>query len=135
MKSLEIPAEKARLAEVIDFVIGFAEKLGFGKKELFQLRLCTEEIFVNIASYAYTPGKGSATVKMELQQDPPTARITFLDRGVPYNPMEKEDPDVTLPAEERDIGGLGILLTKKTMDDVAYEYRDGQNILTLKKKI
>ena len=64
-----------------------------------------------------------------------TVTLTFLDRGVPYDPLQREDPDVTLPAEERDIGGLGILLTKKTMDDVAYEYRDGQNILTLKKKI
>ena len=61
--------------------------------------------------------------------------MTFIDKGVPYDPLKRKEPDVTLPAEEREIGGLGIFLTKKTMDYVSYEYRDGQNILTLKKKI
>ena len=72
---------------------------------------------------------------MEVSDDPVTVTLTFIDQGVPYDPLKREEPDVTLPAEKRGIGGLGIFLTKKTMDDVSYEYRDGQNILTLKKKI
>ena len=72
---------------------------------------------------------------MEVSDDPVTVTLTFIDQGVPYDPLKRKEPDVTLPAEERDIGGLGIFLTKKTMDDVSYEYKDGQNILTLKKKI
>ena len=60
--------------------------------------------------------------------------ITFIDNGIPYDPLAKVDPDVTLSLEERDVGGLGIYLVKKTMDDILYEYKDGQNILRIKKK-
>ena len=104
-------------------------------KAQMQISVAVEEIFVNIASYAYAPDKGSATVCVEVSGDPVTVTITFVDRGVPYDPLAKEDPDVTLSADERGIGGLGIFMTKKIMDDVAYEYRDGKNILTLKKNI
>lgn len=88
---------------------------------------------MNIASYAYAPEKGRATVRVEVAQDPVTVTITFLDHGMPYDPLAKEDPDVALPAQERGIGGLGVFLVKKTMDDVTYEYKDGQNILRIKK--
>ena len=99
-----------------------------------QIALAVEEIFVNIANYAYNPGKGNATVRVEVEKDPLTVTITFIDGGVPYDPLKKDDPDVTLSAEERSIGGLGVFLVKKTMDDVSYEYKDGKNILSIKKQ-
>lgn len=132
---LELEAVVENLPYVQEFIDSHLEKTGCPPRAQMQIGLAAEEIFVNIASYAYAPEKGRAKVRVEVSGDPVTVTITFLDRGMPYDPLQKEDPDVTLPAEERDIGGLGILLTKKTMDDVAYEYRDGQNILTLKKKI
>jgi anti-sigma regulatory factor (Ser/Thr protein kinase) len=94
-----------------------------------------EEIFVNIASYAYAPGVGDAVVRFESSQDPASVTITFIDSGVPYDPVQKDDPDVTLSAEERGIGGLGIYMAKKAMDDMKYVYRDGQNILSISKSI
>ena len=100
-----------------------------------QIGVAAEEIFINIAHYAYAPDKGKATVRVEVSGDPVTISITFADHGVAYDPLGKPDPDVTLPADERQIGGLGIFLTKQLMDDVCYEYRGGQNILTLKKKL
>ena len=102
-------------------------------KALMQITVAAEEVFVNIAHYAYTPEIGKAVVRVEVSGDPVTVSLTFIDHGVPYDPMVREDPDVTLSAEERQVGGLGIFLVKNTMDDVNYEYRDGQNILTLKK--
>jgi anti-sigma regulatory factor (Ser/Thr protein kinase) len=76
---------------------------------------------------------GSATVRVEVIEDPLAVTITFIDNGVPYDPLAKADPDTTLSAEERDIGGLGIYMVKKSMDDIIYEYKDGQNILKIKK--
>ena len=132
---LELEALVENLPYVQEFIDSHLEKVDCSPRAQMQISLAAEEIFTNIASYAYAPEKGRAKVRVEVDDDPVTVTITFLDRGVPYDPLQREDPDVTLPAEERDIGGLGILLTKKTMDEVAYEYRDGQNILTLKKKI
>lgn len=94
-----------------------------------------EEVYVNIAHYAYAPGTGEVTVRLAFAEAPKKAVITFIDSGVPFDPLAKADPDVTLSAEERDIGGLGIYMTKKTMDEVHYEYKDGHNILTLTKEI
>ena len=85
------------------------------------LGMATEEIFVNIANYAYAPDHGKATVRVEVSQEPVTVTITFLDHGIPYDPLEKQDPDVSLSAFDRQIGGLGIFMTKKIMDDIAYE--------------
>ena len=132
---LELEALVENLPWVQEFIDSHLEKVGCPPRAQMQIGLAAEEIFVNIASYAYAPEKGRAKVRVEVAGEPVTVTLTFLDRGVPYDPLQREDPDVTLPADERDIGGLGILLTKKTMDDVAYEYRDGQNILTLKKTI
>ena len=100
-----------------------------------QIGVAVEEIFVNIANYAYHPDKGTATVRVEVSGAPVCVTITFVDHGVPYDPLAKDDPDVTLSADAREIGGLGIFMTKRIMDDVAYEYKDGQNILTLKKNL
>ncbi len=132
---LELEAAPENLAEVQAFVEERLSALDCPPKALMQIGVAVEEIFVNIAHYAYQPEEGSATIRVEVDDEPVAVTITFLDHGVPYDPLAREDPDVTLPAEERDIGGLGIFMTKEIMDDLAYEYKDGQNILTLKKKL
>ena len=100
-----------------------------------QIEVSVEEIFVNIAHYAYGPETGKATVRVEVTDDPVEVSVTFIDRGVPYDPLAKKDPDITLSAEQREIGGLGIFMTKKIMDNIVYEYKNGSNILKLVKHI
>ena len=97
--------------------------------------VAVEEIFVNIAHYAYGGKSGEAIINLDIKQDPKCCRVEFRDRGIPYNPLEKEDPDITLSAEEREIGGLGIYIVKQSMDKVEYRYEDGCNILTIEKHI
>lgn len=97
--------------------------------------VAVEEIFVNIAHYAYGGKSGEAIINLDIKQDPKCCRVEFRDRGIPYNPLEKEDPDITLSAEEREIGGLGIYMVKQSMDKVEYRYEDGCNILTIEKHI
>jgi anti-sigma regulatory factor (Ser/Thr protein kinase) len=96
-----------------------------------QISIAVEELFVNIAHYAYVPDTGEVTISIEIHDDPGMAEITFTDRGIPYDPLEKYDPDVSLSAEKRKIGGLGIYMVKKSMDLMKYEYTDGCNIVTI----
>ena len=115
-----------------------AYKLGaHDGKKIFDVESlgAVDEIFSNIANYAYKPVDGKATVGFADSNENRQVEIVFEDSGKPYNPLKKEDPDVNLPIEERDIGGLGILIVKKSMDEVLYEYKDKKNILTLRKKI
>ena len=134
-EELVIEAEKENLERVTAFVNSRLEAVCCPPKARMQIDVAVEEIFINIASYAYTPEKGCAAVRVEVSDYPVTVTITFTDHGTPYDPLAKKDPDVTLPVNAREIGGLGIFLTKKLMDDVQYAYRDGRNVLTLKKKI
>ena len=134
-RELTLPAEIERLPEVLSFVEEQLEEVGCPMKAQMQIAVCAEEIFVNIASYAYAPGTGRVTVRVETALEPRSASITFIDSGVAFNPLEKEDPDVSLPAEEREIGGLGIFMAKKTMDEVRYERAGGYNVLTLIKRV
>ncbi len=123
------------LDDVLMFIDGILEENECNMKVQMQIDVAVEEIFVNIASYAYTPDVGMATIQTEILEDPKRIEITFIDKGIPYNPLAKEDPDTTLSAEERQIGGLGIYMVKKSMDAMRYEHTDGQNILTLVKNI
>lgn len=120
---------------VISFVENELETAGVSFKVISQVGVCVDEIFTNISSYAYKPETGSAKVKVEILEDPTRVELTFIDQGKHFNPLEKDDPDVNLSAEEREIGGLGIFMVKKLMDDVSYEYKDGKNILTIIKNI
>lgn len=133
MKELELEALTDNLPQVISFVDEQLEAADCPMKIQMQIDIAVEEIFVNIAHYAYNPDVGTAKVRVEVLGEPPAVDITFIDNGIPYDPLAKADPDVTLSAEERQIGGLGIFMVKKSMDDVKYEYLDGHNILTLKK--
>ena len=135
IRELVIDALTDNLPQVTDFVDCQLEELQCPMKVQMQIDVAVEEIFVNIAHYAYTPAIGKAVIRTELRKDPAEIRITFEDEGIPYNPLAKEDPDVTLSAEERKIGGLGIFMTKKVMDDLCYEYRDNKNLLTIIKRI
>ncbi len=134
MNELDVEATIDNLDTVTGFVNRALEEFDCPMKTQMQIELAVEEIYVNIANYAYSPEVGRAKVRVEVDDDPLKVSITFIDHGKPYDPLAKEDPDVTLSAQERQIGGLGIFLTKQTMDDVEYEYKDGQNILTIKKK-
>ena len=135
LDELELEAKTENLEEVQTFIDERLERVGFPLKAQMEIDVAVEEIFVNIASYAYAPEEGRAKVIVEVSADPGSVSITFVDQGMPYNPLEKEDPDISAPASEREIGGLGIFMTRKLMDDVLYEYKDGQNILTLKKNL
>ena len=96
--------------------------------------IAVEEIFVNIASYAYENEPGKVTIRLRETEDPKGITVTFVDEGAPFDPVTRPDPDVTLSAKERSIGGLGIYLVKKSMDDVRYRYEGNLNILTLTKR-
>lgn len=132
---LEVDAENDNLPKVLAFVEQHLEEIGCSPKIQMQIAVAVEEIFVNIAHYAYQPGKGKATVRVEISESPVAITVTFMDNGKPFDPTQKADPNVTLSADERQIGGLGIFMTKKMMDDVSYEYSHGKNVLTLKKGI
>lgn len=135
MKELIVEAKTDNLDTVTAFLDEQLEGMGCSMKIQMQLDIAVEEIFVNIASYAYESGTGEAVIRISHEDNPEKAVITFIDEGIPYDPLAKEDPDVSLPAEERQIGGLGIFMVKKTMDDMIYERVDGKNILTLIKNL
>ena len=130
-KVLRIPAEVNKLPDVLAFVDGLLEENDCPMKAQMQIDVALEELFVNIAHYAYPEGTGDAQISVSIT--PEYAEITLTDSGIPYDPLAKPDPDVTLSAEERAIGGLGIFMTKKLMDDIVYEYSDSKNILKIKK--
>lgn len=135
MKELDIEALVDNLDKVLQFVDAELEDTDCSPKIQMQIDLAVEEIFVNIAHYAYNPETGPATVRVEVRPDGSAVTITFIDHGIPYDPLAKEDPDITVQAESRQIGGLGIFLVKQTMDDIRYEYKNGRNILTVEKNL
>ena len=135
MKELTIAATVENIEVVTDFVNEQLEVLDCPMKVQMQIDIAIDELFGNIAHYAYNPEVGDATVRVEVIEDPLAVIITFIDNGVPYDPLAKADPDTTLSAEEREIGGLGIYMVKKTVDEITYDYQNGQNILRIRKNI
>ena len=121
------------IPKVTQFVEEELEKLGCPMKAVMALDIAIDEIYSNIVKFAYPGSSGYAIVTVEPGEDGHSVSLRFTDGGVPYNPMVKEDPDITLSAEERSIGGLGIFMVKKTMDRMYYCYEDEQNILTITK--
>lgn len=134
-KEIRVPAVTERLPEVLAFVDGELEELDCSMKTQMQIDIAVEEIFANIAHYAYGDETGEAVIQCMSDSRSHQVIIRFLDQGSPYDPLSKTDPDISLSAEEREIGGLGIYMVKQSMDEVNYEYRDGQNILTIKKQL
>lgn len=135
MERLQITAKIDNLDKVLSFMDGFLEKIDCPMKAQMQIDIAVEELYVNIANYAYAPGEGDAVILVSADKDFSEVVIEFRDWGVPFNPMEKADPDTSLPAEERKIGGLGIFMVKKSMDGMSYRYEDAQNILMIRKKL
>lgn len=135
MREMTIEATFENIEKVTDFVNEQLEAVNCPMKAQMQIDIAIDELFGNIANYAYHPEVGSATVRVEVSESPLAVIITFIDNGVPYDPLAKEDPDITLSAEERQIGGLGIFMVKKSMDQISYEYKNGQNILRIKKNL
>lgn len=132
MKELTLPAAAENIEKAVAFVNDQLESAGCPPKTMIQIDVAIDELFGNIAHYAYGKDTGDATVRVEVTEEPAVI-ITFIDNGIPYNPLKKPDPDVTKDLEEREIGGLGIFMVKKSMDDITYEYKEGQNILRIKK--
>lgn len=135
MKEITLEATDENLATVNAFFEELMEEHDVSMKIMMQINVAVEEIFVNVAHYAYLPNSGPVTIKVDFLSDPVALVATFIDQGKPYNPLLKDDPDVTLSAQERSIGGLGIYIVKKTMDDVKYEYKNNSNILTFQKNL
>lgn len=135
MKELTVAATVENIEIVTSFVDEQLEELNCPMKAQMQIDIAIDELFGNIAHYAYTPDVGNATVRVEVVEDPLSVVITFIDEGVPYDPLAAADPDVTLSAEERAIGGLGVFMVKKSMDEITYRYENGSNILSIRKKL
>ena len=135
MRELDIPANREHLSEVLGFVDSELEQLGCSMRLQTAIDVAVEEIFVNISSYAYDDAEGEATIRTEVIDEPLTIVLSFIDGGTPYDPLAKPDPNLKIPVKERKKGGLGIFMVKKSMDDISYEYKDGKNILTIKKRI
>lgn len=135
MKEITVKALNSNVDKVVDFVNLQLESFECNVKAQLQIDVAIDELFSNIANYAYEDIEGDATISVDFDSDTRIVSIMFVDSGIPYNPLDKDDPDVTLSAEEREIGGLGIFLVKKSMDTMEYEYKDNKNILTITKKI
>ncbi len=135
MEELKVQASNETLHTVLGAIEEHLDANGCPNDVKIQVLIAAEEIYINIADYAYNGNPGEALVQMEVTQNPKLCRIVFKDKGIPYNPLEREDPDITLPAEERSIGGLGIFMVKQYMDKVEYRYEGGCNILMMEKKL
>ena len=133
MKELTVEAIVEQIETVTEFVNAELEKLDCPMKARIQLDIAIDEIVSNIAYYAYGEKTGTVTVRIEALQKENGVQLMFLDSGVPYDPLTRQDPDISAQIEERKEGGLGIFLVRKTMDDMKYEYKDGQNCLTIRK--
>lgn len=138
MKELILEATVENIEKVTAFIEEQLEAVDCPMKAQMQINVAMDELLSNIANYAYKEDDGMVTVQLDIQrgeETTPCAQITLMDCGIPYDPLAKEDPDVTLSMEERPVGGLGIFMAKKLMDHISYEYREGRNILTVTKKL
>ena len=133
-KKIRVAATKENLETVTAFLDEILDEKDCPLKVRLQIDLALEEMYINIANYAYTPKIGEMELRVAFDEAGRELTLVLIDSGIPYDPLAKKDPDVTLSAEKRKIGGLGIYLVKKTMDSMMYERRDGRNIVTMKKK-
>ena len=131
MKEIVLDAKVDNLSQLLSIIDEELENAGCSMKGQMQIDVAVEEIFVNVASYAYEDGNGSCTIQVDTDPVNSYVTITFIDEGIPYNRLAKEDPDVTLSADEREIGGLGIVIVKKSMDKTAYERKDNKNVFSM----
>jgi anti-sigma regulatory factor (Ser/Thr protein kinase) len=136
IRQLRVLADVEEFPKVSEFAEQCLDACGCVARAKIQMLVAVEEIFVNIAQYGYPDGPMEVSIDFRLEAgDPPLACICFSDTGIPFDPFSRPDPDVTLSAEERGIGGLGIYMVKQSMDAVSYEYLDGKNVVTVKRAI
>ncbi|MFP4362397.1 MAG: ATP-binding protein [Spirochaetia bacterium] len=134
MKTIVVQAREEELFPVQQEVSGFLEEAGVQATIIDKVELVIEELLVNIMQYGYESGPGTITIEYELNESR-VFTLIIADEGKKFNPLEKDDPDIDVPASDRQIGGLGIYLVKQIMDSVDYSYRDNKNIMTMKKKL
>ena len=135
MKELTVEADRKNLLAVQAFIDGELEAADCPMATQITIDVAVEELFVNVADYAYDGKTGVVTVQVTMHEEPLSVEITFIDGGKPYDPLAKPDPDVTFAAKDRKKGGLGIFMVKNSMDGMKYEYKDGKNVLTLVKNL
>ena len=135
MEKQAFSAKLEALSDVLDFVDRMLELCECPMKNRIAISVAIEEVFVNVAHYAYSGGDGDVTLGIDYDEESRTVTFQMADKGVPFDPLKKPDPDITLSADDREIGGLGIFITKKTMDKITYAYESGENILTMIKSI
>ena len=134
-RELTVEARRENWEKVFQFIEAGLQALSCPLKTCIQLETAAEELFVNVASYAYPGDIGSITIRLKQLENPDRVQLCFIDQGIAYNPLQQQEPDITLSAEERGIGGLGIHMVRKSMDAFTYQYLDGSNIVTIEKKI
>lgn len=135
MKHITIPADKKEIAKGIDPIIALLEDNEADFKVITKIELAIDEIFTNIALYAYAPNKGNIDIDYGLDEETRELTIIITDEGKAFDPLAKDDPDITLGEKDRKIGGLGIFIVKTVMDETTYQRIDNKNVLTLKRKI
>ena len=135
MMNKTFPAKTEKLSDVIEFVEQTLENFKCSMKIQMAICVAIEEVFVNIARYAYPDSEGDVMLGIGFDEETHVVTFRMSDKGVPFDPLKKPEPDITLSAEEREIGGLGIFIAKKTMDTISYSYENGNNILTMMKEI
>lgn len=134
MSKIKFPAVKGQIEQIMEGIMDAPEIKDLADDMVFPLRLAIEELAANVISYAYADSE-DGSLSVEITRQDAQLSITLADSGSPFNPLEHADPDVTLNAEDREIGGLGIFLVKQLMDSVEYEYADGENRTTIRKRI
>ncbi len=134
MKEICLKATIENMKEVFDFIeTELAGTEGCSRADILKIHMMVDELFVNVASYAYGEDEGDVTVGVDIDGD--LAIISFTDSGVPYNPLNQAAPNVELATRDRKKGGLGVYMVRNTVDDIQYEYRDGKNIVRIYKKV
>ena len=136
MREMTVNATPEQIEQVVDFVNEQLDTLGCSDEVRIDVDVAVDELLGNIVQYAYGPDTGIVTVRVHAEEDPLAVVISFLDSGAPFNPLAEERPNTTsLPAKERPLGGLGLFLVKELMDELTYCYRDGHNVLTVRKAL
>lgn len=131
MRELVLESIDENLTEILRVLDEELESAGCDIDTRYEIDIAVEEIFVNISDYAYGGSPGPVRIQIEIEEG---VTVTFIDEGVGFDPLKRADPDITLPEKERSVGGLGIYIVKKSMDEMTYRYDEGRNILTIRKK-
>lgn len=135
VKELTVESVPEKINAVTAFINSELEAYDCSRRTRIQIDIAVDELFANIVHHAYASRGGDITVRVCISGKDRTARITLIDSGKPFDPLSAPEPDISLPVEQRAVGGLGIYLVKKTMDDLRYEYSDGKNFVTIAKAI